>query len=298
MPQTIVDAHIHWWDLDNHYYPWLMDNKTIEGGKAGLETLAQTYLLENYRKHSAGYNVDAMVHIQADYDPSNPIGETHYLSELIETPDYQGIDVALVGFADLADPKVEALLAKQASYKQTRGIRQMLNYLPDEPGYCWASENYLDNSMWCKNFALLEKYQLSFDLMCFHPQMKAAATLFAKHPNIPVVLEHAGMPRLGDLELWKEGIKQLAALPHICCKIGGFGTMIEDWTQEQIEPYVAWIIECFGVQRIMFSSNFPTDSKFSSFAKAIDALDQLSLGLSATERELFFSLNARRFYRF
>ena len=33
--QRIVDAHVHWWDLERNYYPWLMDRKHADG-ESGL----------------------------------------------------------------------------------------------------------------------------------------------------------------------------------------------------------------------------------------------------------------------
>jgi len=33
--QRIVDAHVHWWDLERNYYPWLMDRRHTDG-ESGL----------------------------------------------------------------------------------------------------------------------------------------------------------------------------------------------------------------------------------------------------------------------
>lgn len=28
----IIDPHIHWWNLEENYYSWLLDQKPKEGG--------------------------------------------------------------------------------------------------------------------------------------------------------------------------------------------------------------------------------------------------------------------------
>ena len=38
--QKIIDAHMHWWDVENNYYPWLTDKlaESQESGLAGAAT--------------------------------------------------------------------------------------------------------------------------------------------------------------------------------------------------------------------------------------------------------------------
>ena len=78
--QRIVDAHIHWWDLENNYYPWLMDEQPEEGGLSGFDAIAHTYLYEHYMEDAAGYDVEGFVHVQAEWDPSDPVGENRWRS--------------------------------------------------------------------------------------------------------------------------------------------------------------------------------------------------------------------------
>ena len=52
---SIVDAHIHLWDLTRYPVPWI----------AGNAILNQSYVLKDFKDQSAGLGVGAMVYVQA-----------------------------------------------------------------------------------------------------------------------------------------------------------------------------------------------------------------------------------------
>ena len=123
------------------------------------------------------------------------------------------------------------------------------------------------------NFPLLEQHGLSFDLQCNPHQLADAAAFLAKHPGIPVVLDHIGSLRLhrGSAEddakimsVWKEGIAALAALPHVHVKLSMVGYSVPGWQadaakEEQVKAAFRYCIDQFGTERCMFASNFPVD---------------------------------------
>ena len=75
--------------------------------------------------------------------------------------------IAIVGFCDLSSSDAVEILKRHIKSKRFRGIRHnvMLNYHPDTQSYSIAEYNYLTDPNWLKGFGLLEKYQLSFELM-------------------------------------------------------------------------------------------------------------------------------------
>lgn len=300
--QRIVDAHIHWWDLESNYYPWLMDRKdeSEEGGLSGAASQGQTYLARNYLEDARGYAIDSVVHVEAVWDPSDPIGETKWLEGIAATGEDEGLLGAIVGFADLASDSCEALLEGHAGYDKVRGIRQMLNRVEDNPALCWASEDFTCNDAWVGNFALLRKYDLGFDLMCFSNMMHRMADLARMHPDTMIYLEHAGMPHEFDddgVARWRSGMKALAANENVVAKLSGLGTTIANWTEESIRPFVLETIDIFGIDRVMFATNFPTDAQFGDMDSLIQAYLSIVRGFSRTERDKIFADNAIRHYR-
>lgn len=298
--QRIVDAHIHWWDLENNYYPWLMDQPDDEGGLSGAAPIAHTYTARHYLEDAEGLDISAVVHIEAQYDPSDPLGETRWLDDLASSGADEGLLKGLVGFANLADPNIEQLLEGHASAKLMRSIRHMLNRIEDDPAKCWAAEDFTLNPTWVANYSLLKKYNLGFDLMCFSNMMHRMADLAQKHPDIMLYIEHAGMPHEFDEagnERWRSGMTALAANENVVAKISGLGTVIPEWNEKLIRPYVLETIDIFGVDRIMFASNFPTDKLFSSMEAIWSAFLSITDGFSQDERDKMFAENAIKHYR-
>ena len=80
----ILDAHVHWWDLETNPYPWLTHAKPTEGGLSGVDAIARTYLPEHYFADARGYDVAGFVHVQAEWDRADPVGETIWLEALAD----------------------------------------------------------------------------------------------------------------------------------------------------------------------------------------------------------------------
>ena len=291
----IVDAHVHWWDLDNHLYPWLNGNNQARDQQEA-QRLANNYLPEDLDSDAKRYELSGAVHIEAGYDPAKPTSETRWLDSL-ETR----FPFVILGSANLANENLNGLLNEHKRSPNFRGVRHMLNFVEGRPELCWADQNYLDNPLWKDNYPLLGKHGLIFELMCFGHQMEDFARLAKAHPEIPVVLEHTGMPSAdgANLEKWRSGIKALSQCGHVHCKLGGLGTMIPDWNEEIAFHVFDWVLECFGPERIMFASNFPTDSQFTSYDYMMDIIISWAESrLSHDQQNAFWANNALTFYKF
>jgi predicted TIM-barrel fold metal-dependent hydrolase len=285
----IVDAHMHLWDLDKIRYPWLTPPLPV-GITGDVRSIAKTYLLDDYLRDSAGVSVVKLVHVEAGANPADSLLETQWL---------QGVAQAIVAHAELNDPKVEALLAEQASYSNVRGIRQIINWHAD-PRKTYTPRNLLDDPDWHEGFALLRKYNLSFDLQIYPSQMPAAAELAQRHPDTPLVLNHTGMPVDRDaagLQAWRAGMQALARQPNVSVKISGLAMLDWQWTTDSLRPFVLQTLDIFGPQRCMFASNFPVDRLFGSFTRQYAAYQSLTAHLSSSERDQVFVTNAERIYR-
>lgn len=296
----IVDSHVHWRDPGNNPYQLIM-GEVPEPGQEREGIQAKTYLPEQYFDNASTVNIDGVVHIEAEWDLSDPVGESRWLSNIQAAGMLDDRALAIVGFADLLDPKVHTVLETHAGFPLVKGIRQILNYLPGRPEYCWAKHDYLASDVWRANYAQLARYELDFDLMCFAHQMPAMAQLAHRHPDIRIHLEHAGLPWDHSQEgrhLWRQGMQALAEHDNIDVKISGLGNTITDWTIGKIRPYVLDTIDIFGVERASFASNFPTDAQFSDMGSIWHAFDVIVADFSDHERQALFRDNALRHYGF
>ena len=118
-------------------------------------------------------------------------------------------------------------------------------------------------------------------------------------PDTPVALCHCGSPwdqTPAGLDSWRSGLRLLASLPNVYCKISGLGMFNHDWTTEDIRPIVESCIEIFGPQRSMFGSNFPVDKLHATYDRVWGSFEEIAAGLSEGDQARLFGETARAFY--
>lgn len=92
-------------------------------------------------------------------------------------------------------------------------------------------------------------------------------------------------------------MKRLAAQDNVVAKISGLGMVDHVWTQASIRPFVLHAIDCFGVDRVMFASNFPVDRLYSSFTAVLRTFEAIVADFDGDETDRMFRTNAIRHYR-
>jgi len=293
----IIDPHVHIWDLASGLYPHF---ETPSTGLVGDNTpIARSYLLPELLAEAADEPLIALsgiVHVEAF--PTDRIAETRYLQGLADGAG-GGFPQALVVNADLAADDAEQQLEAQCRFANTRGIRQVLNQ-HDVPLYSYGVPDNLANPVWRRNFSLLKRFGLSFDLQIYPHQIGDALVVIDANPDIVVILNHAGMPcdrSAAGFAAWSAGLRQLAARPNVFVKISGLGMLDHAWSVESLRPYVHTVLQAFGADRSMFASNFPVDKLFSTYGRLWQAFFQLTDDLSETERSALYADNAARIYR-
>ena len=291
-----VDAHVHMWDLSRIRYPWLSPPFRDDGPNGSVEPIARDYLLDDYFHDAKNWDVRGMVHVDAGAEPSAALDETAWLQAMA---DARGWPNAIVAFAALDDPNVEPILKAHAASPNVRGIRHIVNWHSDARR-SYTARDVTGDPLWRKGYSALGKFGLSFDLQAYPGQFAALADLIARHPEIPVIINHLGMPVISDadgISVWREGMRALAASPHVCVKLSGVGFIRRDWTIELIRPFLLGVVEMFGPHRCLFASDYPTDKLFGSFDQHLDAYHEIVSDFSEDERRAMFGRNAMRVYR-
>ena len=290
-----VDTHFHIWNLALNYYPWLTDKvqPRVIGEYAAIRT---DYLAADFLADIEGSGVVKAVHVQAEHDPADPVRETSWLQGVADDPASRGFPQGIVAYADLGADNAEEILAGHCAFANMRGIRQSLIQHKVDP----AAKDPRESPVWAANFKLMRKYNLSFDIQLFHPDMAFGAQLVGEQSDVQFILTHTGLPMQTDavyLDAWRTGMRLLAERPNIAVKISGFGFLDRSWTADSIRPRVLETIDIFGVDRCMFASNFPVDKMSRDYAAYWRAFDEITRSFGAAEREKLFSANAERLYR-
>jgi len=291
-----VDAHIHLLDLERLRYPWLTPPFADDGPNGSVEAIARTYLPTDYRREMARWNVVGAVHVDAGAHPGDALRETEWLDGLA---DAEGLPDAIIAFAALDAPELDRILAAQARHPRVRGIRHIVNWHPD-PRRSYTERDVTRDAAWQRGFARLADHGLSFDLQCYPGQMTALAELFARHPDIPVIINHAGMAVLDDPDgpaEWRRGLAALAACPQVAVKLSGFGFARRDATPAFVRDTIRIVIDLFGTDRAMFASDLPTDRLFGAIDAQMDACHAAVADFGEEDRRALFGRNADRIYR-
>jgi len=262
------------------------------------KALPRRYRIEDYLRDIDGLRIAGSVHIQCGWNPADPVGETRWLEGVAQRHGYPS---AIVAFADLSSPDLESVLAahRQAS-PRLRGIRQHVAWHENPRYRLGARPGMMKEAAWRRGFALLAQHELSFDLQAFYFELDDARSLAEEFPATSLILGNSVMPVDRDpaaLAGWRDALRRAAACPNIVIKVGGFSMVDHAWTVQSIRPFVEHMIECFGVERCMMGSNFPTDSLYRDFGSLWRAYHDVTAGLGVSERAKLFRLTAERVYR-
>lgn len=287
----IIDPHVHFWDLSFGRNTWLCDRTSDLLGP--LAPINKTYLKENYVKDSEGFDIEKVIHVEAV--------ATQFVKEEVEWLEtLYGQDAFLGGIvagADLLGSNIEKLLQFYGNHRLVKGIRQILNWSENSKYTAGNRPDDLTNKLWIKNFGLLKKYNLSFDMQICPEQMADAVKLAHRYPDISIVIDHAGMPIPEYRSLWESGVFNLSKYPNVFVKISGFGMFNHHWTKDSVVKYVEYVINCFGPERCMFASNFPVDKLYGSYRELINNHLRIVDDYFYQDKNKIFYETAKRFYK-
>jgi len=293
----VVDPHQHFWDLEHNSYPWLNGDLRLNFRYGDYSALRRSYLPADYRRDSAGQGVVATVHVEAEWDPTNPLGETRWLHDLA---DRDGLPSAIVAQAWFDRDDIDDVLRGQAQFPLVRGIRQKPAAAPSPDTFRAGLPGSTADPAWRRGYALLARYGLHYELQTRYWHLGEAAALARDFPDIMLVVNHAGVPEdrsAAGLGVWREGMAALAAEPNVRVKISGLGLPGRAWTVADNRAVVLETIDLFGPARCMFASNYPVDSLVADFVTIFDGFREIVAGLDAAEQRRLFHDTAVETYR-
>ncbi|MBM7572444.1 amidohydrolase family protein [Aquibacillus albus] len=272
-----IDAHQHYWKISRDDYGWITPEIT---------TLYRDFLEEDLVNHLKDCGIDKTIVVQA----APTIEETEFILSLSERSESI---IGVVGWIDIDNPSYKEQLETFRKNPKFIGIRVMIQDMPDE--------NIILNSNYLEAFSYFEEIDLPVDLLVHSSQLSAVCELL-KHVSIRGVIDHVAKPEIeqGNIEPWKSQMAEIASHPNIYCKLSGMVTEAnhKDWKKDEFIPYVRHIIDVFGVQRVMYGSDWPVCLLAASYDDVYNLLnDTLPDDVSNEEKELVFGKNAMDFYK-
>lgn len=284
----IVDPHHHLWDITLDRHAWLRGQTH--------PALAGSCLPRDYLRDASGYDIVATVHVEANWDPADPMGEIAWLDGLAME---DGMAARYVGFADLAKPGVERQLEAMAAHPKVAGIRQILSWHPDPAKSAVQDRHRMADPAWRRGLAELGRLGMSFDMLISPWQFDDAIALLADFPDMPFILNHCGSPfdrSEEGMAYWSRGLQALARAPNIVLKISDLVAYDEQWTEASLRDVVLTCLDAFGPDRCMLASDHPVLCLHATFRQAYESFRRTLADLTDAEQLAMFAGNAARVY--
>ena len=346
----IIDPHIHQWDpyhtphaaqhlvkvLGN--YPRVMDRlMRLVKPKPLIDSLGLTdhalapYLPRNYKQDIGHFNVESVVHVEAnwhDHKGTGVVGETLWIDQL----PFNEQNIMLGAIVATADPRKrdfkKILQLHHEASPHFRGIRKMASFHEDKGIYRWCDQAGLyRDKKFLQGFEQIVRQNLTFDAWCYSTQLDDVTALAKHFPEAKIMLDHLGTPaglfgavgkstgitvqaRQTIFEEWKVKLATLAECPNVHAKISGllmpvlghdFHLKKQKATKmqiiERLQPMINHAVQVFGADRILFASNFPMDKPSADLTKIIAAYIEMIQPYGEDAMFKIFHQNAKNFYQ-
>jgi L-fuconolactonase len=216
--------------------------------------------------------------------------------EFMATADRARFVAGVVGWVDLTDPTVGETLAElrsQPDGKSLVGIRHMVH---DEKDPNWLLRPDVQRGL-----AAVRDLGLAYDLLVRPRELPAALATAQAFPDMRLVIDHIAKPPIasGELEPWSSLMEPFRDLSHVYCKLSGMITEANwtSWTAGDLRPYVSRALDLFGVDRVMYGSDWPVCLLAGSYASVKKALEEALPPLSRGDWAKVFGGNAVTFYQ-
>ncbi len=272
-----IDSHHHFWDLSLLDYPWMPPGPSI---------VRKDYLPDDLRPEIEAVGIGRTVIVQAHQS----LDEARFLLDIAKRTDFVA---GVVAWVDVQSPTVGDDLDALMDGGALVGIRHQVE---DDPDDDWLVAE--DTVRGLKEIA---NRGLAYDMLVRPRHMKHVPTVAERAPELRMVIDHIAKPLIADgiMEPWAADMTAIASIPGVYCKVSGMVTEADHtgWRVEDLRPYVAHVREQFGMDRLMFGSDWPVCLLASSYGRVFDAALEALGAMTDKERDAFLGGNAKRFYR-
>jgi L-fuconolactonase len=271
----MIDAHVHFWRLARGDYDWLTPQ---------TPDLYRDFEPSDVATLHAATGITGLVAVQA----AETVAETQFLLDLAARyPQILGV----VGWVDFGSDAAPATIAALATNPLLKGLRPMLQDLPDDDFVLRPSSLAAIEAM--------HAHGLSLDALVRPRHLRRILVLRERYPELPIVIDHAAKPEIANRawEPWASDLRALAADGVTCCKLSGLVTeAAQDWSPSDLKPYVDLLLEAFGPERMLWGSDWPVVNLAGGFTPWREAAETLIAELEVGDRARVFGANAANFY--
>jgi L-fuconolactonase len=200
----------------------------------------------------------------------------------------------IVGWVDFEAPNAASRLTQLARHPKFKGVRPMLQSLPDD--------NYILRDSVLSALNAVVELNLRFDALVFTRHLASIAVLAHRWPQLQIVIDHAAKPPIVQksaqaTQQWHIAMSRVAEFPNIQCKLSGlFTEMDANQSRDDAIPYVEHVLKVFGAERVMWGSDWPVLKLRNSYPQWHEWVVKRIAHLDSSQQAAIMGGNAIRFY--
>ncbi|HFP7508189.1 TPA: amidohydrolase [Campylobacter coli] len=243
--QKIFDAHLHLWDLDKMPISWLKGNEKLE----------QNYDFFRAKEEYEGFEFLGAMYVEVNSDDLE--------KEALFALEQKKLHNLLFCLADFKH-KEELSSFREVMHTSKKGAKRLFEADFEE------------------KIEILKTFNIPFEACIKNEEFGFLEKFLSKNPNLKVVLNHLGSPKINRLNEYKKDLSFLKKFQNLYIKLSIPDGFSQETPKEFIFELFAFLKENFSENKFIFGSNYPvakiTPAKWAKLiieSKIFDDLDKI-----------------------
>lgn len=270
-----IDAHQHFWKYHPETFGWITEE---------MKTIRQDYSPQDLEPLLRYHGFDGSVLVQVNHSEEETL---HFHELAVNNPFIRGV----VGWTDLFAQDLDEKLETFSKLPKIKGFRHVVQGEP---------LGFMRNEHFIKGVQRLAAHYFSYDILIYPHQMTDALHLVRMCPDVQFVLDHLAKPYIkdGKVQPWANYLRELSTYPNVVCKISGMVTEAGPaWDKKDFNIYLDFAVATFGLQRLLYGSDWPVCLVRGSYESQLDIVDSYFQNFTESEKGDIFGRNASKIYR-
>ncbi|EBD1777759.1 amidohydrolase [Campylobacter jejuni] len=243
--QKIFDAHLHLWDLEKIPISWIKDDEKLE----------QNYDFFRAKEEYEEFEFIGAMYVEVNSDDLE--------KEALFALEQKKLHNLLLCLADLKH-KEELNSFREVIHISKKGAKRLFEADFEE------------------KIEILKTFNIPFEACMKNEELGFLGKFLNKNPNLKVVLNHLGSPKMDRLNEYKKDLSLLKKIQNLYIKLSVADDFSEQTPKEFIYDLFTFLKENFSEDKFIFGSNYPvakiTPAKWAKLiieGKIFDDLDKI-----------------------
>ncbi|EMB6965157.1 amidohydrolase family protein [Campylobacter jejuni] len=221
--QKIFDAHLHLWDLEKIPISWIKDDEKLE----------QNYDFFRMKQEYKEFEFIGAMYVEVNSDDLE--------KEALFALEQKKLHNLLFCLADFKH-KEELSSFREVMHTSKKGAKRLFEADFEE------------------KIEILKTFNIPFEACIKNEELGFLEKFLSKNPNLKVVLNHLGSPKINRLNEYKKDLSFLKKFQNLYIKLSIPDGFSQETPKEFIFELFAFLKENFSENKFIFGSNYPVSN--------------------------------------